>query len=131
MRFHAEKFAGSGDFATFYEALPYSSQHKETEVCALLQVTPQTLRRYLSGKVQPPRAAVALLFHESHIGRAVLDEHAHRGMLYAQNYAKGLESSVKALQARIAALDAELLELRSAAQEPRRVAINDSFYRLA
>lgn len=133
MRFHASGQHGSNLFATYFDALPLMQADKHRETARFLQITEQTLRRYLCGHSEPPPSMVALLWHESPHGRAVLDEHAHRGMLYAQAEARELREQAERLRARVRHLERELDETRAAATEnrPRLICANQSVFQVA
>ena len=133
MKFHSERLSGSDLFARFYESLPSGSKSKESEVCKFLEITPQTLRRYLTGKAKPPAPLVALLWHESPYGREALDEHSHRGMLYARGEARAAQEQADRLRARVHQLEAEIDTIRAAyaSDRPRLVAANALVFQVA
>ena len=133
MKFHSERLTGSDLFARFYDALPANRNERETDTARFLGITVQTLRRYLTGKAEPPAPLVAPLWHESAHGRAALDEHAHRGMLYARGEAQAAKEQAERLRARVTDLEREIDEIRAAyaSNRPRLVAANSSVYRVA
>lgn len=132
MQFHAERQTGPALFAHYFNALhiPQATRHRDT--ARFLGITEQTLRRYLSGQACPPPSCVAALWHESDIGRATLDEHAHRGMLYARGEARAAHEQAKRLRARVTQLEGEIDQIRAAyaSDRPRLVAANASVYRV-
>lgn len=121
MIFHADGQRGSNLLAIYFDALPTPSNKKLGITARFLGITPKTLSAWLSGASTPPPPVVALLWHESHHGRAALDSHAHQGMLYAQGIAHGLRQENDKLRAIIARLESEL---REAQQGNRRSAAN-------
>lgn len=133
MQFHAQGQTGSALFAHYFDSLhiPQAKRHRDTS--QFLGITEQTLRRYLSGHACPPPACVATLWHESDFGRATLDEHAHRGMLYARGEAQAMREQNERLRARVSQLEREIEENREAyaAGRPRLVSANASIYRVA
>ena len=69
MNFHSERIGGACQFAIFYDALN-CPRHERTRVTSnFLGITEQTLRRYLSGKAEPPAPFVRLLFFNRTNGR--------------------------------------------------------------
>lgn len=133
MKFHSERLTGSDLFARFYDALPASGSDREADTARFLGITVQTLRRYLTGKAQPPAPLVALLWHESAHGRATLDEHSHRGMLYARAEARAAQEQAERLRARVRELETEVDTIRAAyaSDRPRLVAANARFFQVA
>lgn len=133
MKFHSERLTGSDLFARFFHALPHGGPNHEAETARFLGITVQTFRRYVSGKAQPPAPLVSLLWHESTYGRAVLDEHAHRGMLYARAIADDAKAETARARARIIELEEELAHVRAAvaSSRPRLVAMNEARYQVA
>ena len=121
MHFHAEGQQGSALFATFFASLPIPSTQRHAATAKFFGVSERTLFRWLSGDTEPPRAAVAALWHESPFGRAVMDEHAHRGHMYERGAAAALRAEVSTLRAYVARLEAELAE---AARNQRGQAAN-------
>lgn len=114
MQFFSEGHYGAQDFATFYEAIPVNSAQKSRAVCSLLDVTPHTLKRYLSGKSNPPKAMVRLLFHECHYGRSATDSHTHNGHVLAMRQVKGLQLDLEKMRCVLASLEVENGELKQA-----------------
>lgn len=107
MKFFSSDHYGSNDFATFYLAVNVHSTSKALDVCQLLDITPKTLKAYLSGKSDPPKAMVRLLFHECHFGRSATDAHAHEGFLIERRRAAGLQSEIDRMKAALSALELE------------------------
>ena len=133
MKFHSERLSGCAMFARCFDALPASHAEKERDTARFLSITVPTLRRYLTGKAEPPAPLVALLWHESAHGRETLDEHAHRGMLYAKGEARAALEQADRLRRRVAELESEIDGIREAyaTGRPRLVAANASAYRVA
>lgn len=130
MLFYSLDHYGSGDFATFYEAINLSASQKPGAVCRLLSIQPKTLKNYLSGKATPPPALVRLLFHECHYGRAATDAHAHAGHIYALRLSKSLQAENDVLRALITALEIENQELKQASACGEVLAANSSRWRV-
>lgn len=107
MQFYSTPHFGAHDFLTFYDAVNLDIKVKPAAVCRLLDITPATLKRYLSGQATPPKSAVRLLFHECHFGRAATDTHTHQGQVYAQRLASSLEGSISRLKDVIKSLELE------------------------
>lgn len=108
MQFHAQGQHGSGLFATFFAALPIPTTQRHSATAKFFGVSERTLNRWLSGETEPPRAAVATLWHETYHGRAVLDEHSHRGFLYERAAAQALRDEVATLRRYITQLENDL-----------------------
>lgn len=133
MNFHSERIGGACQFAIFYDALNCPRHERVRVTSKFLGITEQTLRRYLSGKAEPPAPFVRLLWHESHFGRETLDNHTHYGMVLERAVAESYKALNKQLRDRIAQLETEMLEIKSAISEnrPRLVPMNDSFFQVA
>ena len=110
MQFHAQGQYGSNLFATFFAALPIPSTQRHSATAKFFAVSERTLHRWLSGDVEPPRAAVATLWHETHYGRAIMDEHSHRGFLYERAAAQALRNEVNTLRTYITRLETDLAD---------------------
>lgn len=123
--FHASRIGGSCDFATFFAALPIPSPARVAAVARFLDVSPSSVKLWLSGKRQPPRAAVIALWHESHFGRAVTSAHSEYGATLARQYADTLTGELRAAERTIEALRQELARVKMAAPNGRALAIND------
>lgn len=128
MQFFSSGHYGTNDFATFFEAIPISQTKKAAAVCALLDIEPDTLKRYLSGKTNPPKAMVRLLFHECHYGRSATDTHSHQGHVLAIRQAQGLQAEIDRLRLSVTALELEADELKRANDNQRLFAANSSRY---
>ncbi len=126
MNFHSLGHFGAHDFATFYEAIPTMTRDKTKAVCSLLDITPDTLKRYLSGKSNPPKAMVRLLFHECHYGRSATDAHAHQGHVLAVRQVQGLQAELDKLKAKFSALELENDALKRSGDHMRDIAANSS-----
>lgn len=126
MQFFSTDHYGANDFATFYAAIPAMSRDKPKEVCSLLDIKPDTLTRYLSGKSNPPKAMVRLLFHECHYGRSATDAHSHQGHVLALRQGQCLQKEVDQLKATIAALELENDTLKLSGDHMRDIAANSS-----
>lgn len=126
MQFFSTGHSGPHDFATFYEAIPIITTGKSAAVCSLLDIKRDTLTRYLTGKTNPPKSMVRLLFHECHYGRSATDAHAHEGYLIERRRAVGLQSEIDQLNATLAALELENDALKRADAYGADVAANAS-----
>lgn len=127
MIFHADKQRGSHLFALYFAALTIPADTRARVTAQFLGVTQKTLALWLSGKREPPPAAVAVLWHECKHGRAALDSHSHQGMLYARGIADCLRSENSALREIIVRLESEIQEL-SRARAPAHTAANSSIF---
>ena len=128
MQFFSLGHYGPQDFALFYEAISLLSVDKIKAVCSLLDIAPATLARYLSGKTNPPKAYVRLLFHECFYGRSATDAHAHQGHVLALRHAQNLQAENDKLLSIIKALELENDELKRADHAANQAA-NSSRYR--
>lgn len=126
MHFFSSDHYGANDFATFYEAISIMSTGKQKAVCKLLDIKPDTLTRYLSGKSNPPKAMVRLLFHECHYGRSATDAHAHQGHVLALRQAQCLHKEVDQLKAKLSALEMENDALKRSSDHTSDIAANSS-----
>jgi hypothetical protein len=133
MNFHSERIGGACQFAIFYDALNCPRHERVRVTSQFLGITEQTMRRYLSGKAEPPAPFVRLLWHESHFGRETLDSHTHFGMVTLRGLTASLEQRNAKLLGRIAQLETEIADMKTAMTEnrPRLVAMNSSFYQVA
>ena len=129
MQFYSMGHYGPNDFATFYESLPLMSTLKAAAVCKLLDIKPDTLVKYLTGKSNPPKAMVRLLFHESHFGRQATDTHTHNGFLYKLRENQNLLFEVQMLKKTLAAVELENQELKFSSSNDVLFAANSSKYR--
>lgn len=123
MFFFADRIRGRGDFATAFDALAIPSDRRAAAVARLFNVTPRTVRDWLSGKRDPPRAAVVALWHESRHGRAVTSAHSEYGAYLARSMADSLARDLDAARDTIAALSQELAAAKLASAAP--LAAND------
>ena len=129
MQFFSTAHSGSGDFATFYEAISLDTAIKFSAVCGLLDVKPATLKGYLSGKNTPPKAFVRLLFHECFYGRSATDSHAHAGYMYAARLADSLRADILRMHVSLTALETENQALKHAAHQVDGFAANSPIWR--
>ena len=129
MQFFSSGHYGSNDFSTFYEAIPAPSINKASAVCGLLDIAPTTLTKYLTGKANPPKAMVRLLFHECHYGRQATDSHSHNGHIYALKVSQSLQSEVDRLKSTLQALELENQRLKQRANQPEFFAANSDRWR--
>jgi len=73
-------------------------------LCRHLDVTPQTLKRWLAAGIAPRTASLAL-FYETPWGYSLINSTAENGAMYARQEAAGLRQEVATLQTRIARLE--------------------------
>lgn len=125
--FHASRVAGSSDFATFFDSLPIPSDRRLRAVARFLDVSESSVKLWLSGKRNPPRAAVIALWHESRFGLSVTSSHAAYGETLARGYADAMKAENSRLSAHIAALSAELARVKLSSGVPA-VAMNDPMF---
>ena len=131
MRFIAQNHYGVNELQRILEALPVLSRERVPTVARCLHVSPSTVKNWLAGRVQPPAAAVMLLWHESPEGRQYAD-------VMSGNVAANLAAQVDSLryelarvQARADALAVELAEVKAAAAAacpPLPIAANERFF---
>lgn len=119
-------YDGPNDFRHFYNELGVNDNY----VCYLLDITPATLKRYLSDFGRPPKAMTRLLFMESHLGRrhAAVDCF-NDARFYANSYTMQVQHS-DTLKRNIVLLEAEIQALKSGS-DGRFVAANSSFFATA
>ena len=129
MQFFSTSHYGGNDFATFYEAITTMQESKPAAVCGLLDIKPATLTNYLTGKANPPKAMVRLLFHECHYGRLATDSHSHNGHIYALKLSQSLQSEIERLKITLQALELENQRLKDDADQPQFFAANSDRYR--
>lgn len=123
MLFFSERLRGSCVFASSFAALPIPAPARRRAVARWLGVTERTVSDWLSGRREPPPAAVAAIWHESPHGRAVTAAHSEYGQRLASGYADSLARELDAARATIADLLAELDALKRTSAAP--VASND------
>ena len=118
MKFFADRISGSGFFRCAFDTLPTPSATRAADVAALLGVTPATVRAWLAGTREPPRAAVIALWHESHLGRSETAPHAEYGAYLARSMADSLARDLDAARATIDALSRDLAAAKQASAAP-------------
>lgn len=124
--FHSINEYGLEQFRDFFNSVPLPKRERERDVCKLLDITPGTLKRYLSDKGRPPRTLCRLLFMESHYGRAVTDAVTHQQFLWERALRKTLESRIEELKAAILVLECEIQELKASNDDQRNFAANSN-----
>lgn len=124
MKFHSANQWGSGDFATFYEALPIMTREKVDAVASLLDIQPLTVRKYLKGESTPPKAYTRLLFMESHYGLSAVATHAANGLAIERTLNRSLSSEIDKLRAQVNALEIENAELKQHDSSAAQIAAN-------
>jgi transcriptional regulator with XRE-family HTH domain len=118
MKFFADRIAGLDYFRCAFDTLPTPSETRAVDVAALLGVTPATVRAWLAGSREPPRAAVVALWHESHLGRSETAPHSEYGAYLARSMADSLARDLDAARATIEALTRELAAAKQASAAP-------------
>jgi len=109
---------GSASLRRSYDALAIDPARKLRQTTHYLDVSEQTLIKWLNGKSNPPRAACYALWHECDIGRAVTSAHSAHGMHLWRTLAKSQADTITTLQARIDALCDELNSAKQATSRP-------------
>lgn len=127
MKFFAERLSGSDFFRRVFEALPLPSTTRIDDVAGFLDVSPASIRAWITGKREPPRAAVIAIWHESHLGRAVTSAHSEYGETLARNYAASCEREMERMRATIEALRLELAAVKQASTA-RNIPMNDPVF---
>ena len=112
--FQASRIGGCCDFATFFEALPIPARDRIAAVSRFLDVSPASVRLWLSGRRDPPRAAVIALWHESAYGRAAVGAHIEEGARLARAHAAALSAALDQATATIDRLTRELADAKQA-----------------
>ena len=110
-----------------FENLPIESSKRLQQTAKFLDVSERTLNSWLTGKTDPPRAAVYALWHESTIGREITSAHSEHAAHLWRTLAKSQAAQVKTLESKIDALHAEIDRLKAATLEP--VAMNEPFFK--
>lgn len=118
---------GSERLRRIFETLPIDSSTRLHDTAKFLDVSDRTLSSWLTGKTDPPRAAVYALWHESPLGHAVTSEHHTHAAHLWRTLAKSQAAQVKTLESKIDALHAEIDRLKAATLEP--VAMNEPFFK--
>lgn len=90
----------------------------------MLDITPATLKRYLSGQSTPPRAMVRLLFLESYYGRHAITTHTANGLALERQLTQSLTATNERLRAAVASLEAENGALKQNRTSARDFAAN-------
>ena len=117
---------GEHAFLRAYNSLPIPQQHRAAAIARWLDVTPGTVRDWISGRRAPPRAVCFALWLESAEGRAAMhcqlfnEARAHAG------HARSLDDAMRAQTATIDALRRELDAVKRARPGPS--AANDGAY---
>lgn len=116
--FFAANEYGQAVFQRVFHAIPIESTKRLRSVARFLDVTEATLKRWLSGESNPPRAAVYALWHESPYGLAVTSAHAVRGWQTFEGLSRAQASEIDRMKAHIAELARELDEAKQTAAAP-------------
>ena len=114
MYFQAQAHYGPNDFAIFFESLNIERSKKHEAVAKILDIHPKTLGNWLSGKITPPRAAVMLLFHESHYGHSHWEALLGNKQAVYYGLAESLKGEIAKEKAHIAELQSELESVKLA-----------------
>lgn len=118
MLFFADRVAGADLFRRAFETIPIPSATRAASVAALLGVKPATVRSWLAGRREPPRAAVVALWHESQLGRSVTAPHSEYSAYLARAQVDTITAELDAARATIAALSRDLAAAKLATGAP-------------
>ena len=124
MFFALNKF-GSERLKLAYDALAIGSACKLKDTAKFLDVSERTLSSWLTGKTEPPRAAVYAIWHESPLGRAATAAHSEQAAHLWRTLAKSQGAHIAKLHGSI---DELTDELNAAKQERPRMAANENYY---
>jgi hypothetical protein len=101
-------------------------QQARIKACAkFLDVSERTLKDWLSGKNDPPRAAVYALWHESTLGRAVTSAHSEQD---AHNYRMLSRMQSDQLTKQRARIDAMADEIETLKRDAFNAPANERFF---
>lgn len=110
-----------------FETLPIDSSKRLHDTAKFLDVSERTLSSWLTGKTDPPRAAVYALWHESPLGHAVTSEHHTHAAYLWRMLSKSQAAQIEKLNAKIDFLNGEIESLKGATLE--QVAMNEPFFK--
>lgn len=127
MNFLSSGMFGHSAFLRAYHALPIPSERRAAAVARWLDVSPRTVKDWLSGHHCPPRAAVYACWLESTEGRAAVALQLHNEAAAHAAHARSLADRVRGLESTIDALRAEVAALK-AGQRGAMLAANDSTF---
>ena len=120
---------GHAAFLRGYHSLPIPEADRARAVARWLDVTPATVRDWISGRRPPPRAACYAVWMESAAGREAVacqlfnESRAHAG------HARSLADALRAQSAALDALRIELADAKRAAARPgAHLAANDGAF---
>ena len=126
--FYATGHAGPNEFAIFFESLQIERSKKLAAVSKYLDCTPRTLKRYLTGEICPPRAAVAALFLESPYGVSAIDADQFTELRIINGLLRSTRDENQKLRQALEKLNNELLALKQNTANDQNFAVNDSFF---
>ena len=113
MNFLSSGMFGHSAFLRAYHALPIPSERRAAAVARWLDVSPRTVKDWLSGHHCPPRAAVYACWLESTDGRAAVALQLHNEAAAHAAHARSLSDVVQGMGATIDALRREVAELKA------------------
>lgn len=113
MTFSSSGQFGHDAFLRAYHALPIPSERRAAAVARWLDVSPRTVKDWLSGHHCPPRAAVYACWLESTDGRAAVALQLHNEAAAHAAHARSLSDVVQGMGATIDALRREVAELKA------------------
>lgn len=125
--FFASNQYGALSFQTSYNSLSIPSKNRLKIVSTFLGVTEPTLKRWLSGQSNPPRAVSYALWHESPQGLETTSIHCQEGARLLRALCRSQDDTIEILRARISELTLENEALKLST--PTNVAMNEPFYR--
>ena len=127
--FFAKNEYGHEALKTAFDQLPIDPARRVKLTASFLGIAESTLKNYLSGRADPPRAVCYALWHESPLGRAATSAHSEHGAALWRSLAKSKDESIKRLEATIDKLTAELDHVKRHQATPKHTACNDPVYR--
>ncbi len=128
MLFFAANVYGSQQLGDVFDSLPIPSDRKLKVVARFLDVTENTLSRWIKGKANPPRAVVYALWHESPAGLSNTCAHSEQASVYLRRLVNSSEQEVSRLSQVISALQSELADLKIANSTP--LAMNEPIFQI-
>lgn len=125
--FFASNEYGSERLRLAFDALPIDPSKRLKATADFLGVSTRTLNLWLTGKADPPRAAVYAIWHESPAGRAVTAAHSEQAAHLWRTLSKSQAAHIATLENRIDLLADEINDLKASSRAP--VAMNEAFFK--
>jgi hypothetical protein len=127
--FLAKSQIGSSVLSAAYDNLHIGSTTKSKVVSKFLGITEATLKKWVSGKMQPPNAVVYALWHESDYGRQATQYHSEHGMDLFRRLSECQARDIEQMRKTIEFLNAELeaAKLNSTSSIPH--AMNEPYFK--